>query len=50
MKTAQASSKTQQSAIPRGWIVLGMAAFAWVIVAAAMTGVSELFSFVSRAV
>lgn len=50
MKTVEASSKTQHTAIPRGWIVLGMAAFAWVIVVAATTGVTELFSFVSRSV
>ena len=37
-------------ALPRGWIVLGMALASWVVVVAMWSGMSQVFAFVAAAI
>ena len=46
MTSAQVSAT---ATLPRGWIILGLALVSWVVVAAMVSGMMQMFSFVSAA-
>ena len=50
MRSTAMPAQTRTAAIPRGWIVLGMALASWLIVAAMWTGMSQIFGLVAAAV
>lgn len=46
MTSAQVSAPTT---MPKGWIILGLALVSWVVVAAMVGGMTQMFSLVSAA-
>jgi hypothetical protein len=42
--------RTQQSAVPRGWIVLVLALASWGAVAGMASGLGQFFAFVSASI
>jgi hypothetical protein len=50
MRSTAMPAQTKTVSLPRGWIVLGMALASWLVVAAMLTGMSQIFDLVAAAV
>jgi len=50
MRHAATSADAQHSAIPRGWVIVGLAVACWGLVAVTGVVLSSVFSYISAAV